>query len=278
MMYDRIKHGSLNYCLYRYGRSQNLFRGPRPDFKRPHFVFLGSSETYGKFVERPFTRLLQKRLDMPCVNFATLNAGVEMYLKDPSILLACAGARATIIGVSGAHNLSNRFYSVHPRRNDRFIRPSKMLRTLFRDVDFDKIHYTRHLLETLAGADIARFGIVVDELKAAWTARMKSLLEMIEGKTVLFWMSGHPPGDGPEEVIDGRLGSDPLFVDQRMVDELSPLVTQVVECIASPEIIEAGSEGMVFGEGEEVAAKVLPGPAFHFLAADKLEPVLRGMA
>jgi len=193
MKHDRIARGSLDYCLYRFGKSKNLFRGPRPDFARPHFVFLGSSETYGKFVPFPFTRLLQQRLDMPCANFSTLNAGVEMYLKDPSLLLACADARATVLAATGAHNLSNRFYSVHPRRNDRFVKPSKMLTTLYRNVDFSEVHYTRHLLSTLLTVDPVRFEIVVEELKSAWVFRMKSLLEMIEGRTVLLWMSTHPP-------------------------------------------------------------------------------------
>lgn len=240
MLFDRIKHGSLDYCLYRYGNSKNLFRGPKPDFTRPYCVFLGSSETYGKFVPKPFTNILQKRLGMPCANFSALNAGVEMYLKEPSLLLASASARVTVIAVIGAHNMSNRFYSVHPHRNDRFVRASNMLKTLFREVDFSEIHYTRHLLSTLRDADALKFRVVAEELKAAWTARMKSLLEMIEGRTVLLWMADHPPPDRSASLEDNSLAHDPLFIDQEMMDELSPLVTKVVECIASPATKSAG--------------------------------------
>jgi len=274
MMHDRIARGRLDYCLYRFGKSKNLFRGPRPNFAVPHFVFLGSSETYGKFVPFPFTRLLQQRLDMPCANFSTLNAGVEMYLKDPTLLLASADARATILATTGAHNLSNRFYTVHPRRNDRFVKPSKMLKTLYRNVDFSEIHYTRHLLATLLDADPVRFEFVVEELKSAWVYRMKSLLEMIEGRTVLLFMSKHPPLG----VLDGDsgndLGDDPLFVDQAMIDELSPLTTHVVECIASQEVQKAATDGMIFETDEANAAANLPGPAFHQQVARALEPVL----
>ncbi len=35
----------------------------------------------------------------------------------------------------GAQNLSNRFYAVHPRRNDRFLRASTLMKTIFREVD-----------------------------------------------------------------------------------------------------------------------------------------------
>ncbi len=272
MKYDRITYGTLDYCLYRFGRSKNLFRGPKPDFAQPHLVFLGSTETYGKFVPRPFTQLLQQTLDMPCANFAALNAGVEMYLKDPSILLACADARISVIAVMGAHNLSNRFYLVHPRRNDRFIKPSKMLSTLYREVDFSDIHFTRHLLQTLAETDAIKFSIVVDELKSAWTYRMKSLLEMIEGRTILLWMSSAPP---PERAIN--LGPDPLFVDQTMIDEISPLVTQVIECIAKPEVTVAATDGMIYSAGDAAAAEKMPGPAFHQQVARELHAALNAM-
>ncbi|NOX41995.1 MAG: hypothetical protein GXP05_16310 [Alphaproteobacteria bacterium] len=251
-----------------------------PNFTQPHFVFLGSTETYGKFVPHPFTQLLQQALDMPCANLAALNAGVEMYLKDPSILLACADARASVIAVMGAHNLSNRFYLVHPRRNDRFIKPSKMLSTLYREVDFSDIHFTRHLLQTLAEADAVKFSIVVDELKSAWTYRMKSLLETIEGRTILLWMSNAPPSEPAEHPPRERtadLGPDPLFVDQQMIDEISPLVTQVIECIAKPEATAASSDGMILCEGDAGAAEKMPGPAFHQQVAHQLYEALSAM-
>ncbi|MCB1366857.1 MAG: hypothetical protein KDK00_03755 [Rhodobacteraceae bacterium] len=270
---DRIADGPLDYCLYRYGRSKVLYRGPRPDFKRPYCAFLGSSETFGKFVATPFPALLQDGLAMPCANFAALNAGVEMYLKDPSILLATAEARVTVIAVMGAHNLSNRFYQVHPRRNDRFVRSSKMLQTLYRGIDCTDIHFTRHLLATLLADDPVKFGIVVEEMKAAWVARMKSLLEAVEGRTILLWAATHAPGERDLDCPEG-LGEDPLFIDQSMMDELSPLATEVVECICKPET-KTGTNGMRFAACDAGAAAQLPGPDFHAQVAQKLEPALR---
>lgn len=274
MKYDRITRGSLDYCLYRYGRSKSLFRGPRPDFSRHYCLFLGANETYGKFVPLPFTRLLQRKLDMPCANFATPNASTELYLKDPSVLLASAEARVTVIAVSGAQNISNRFYSVHPRHNDRFVKPSKILSTLFRDVEFTDIHYTGHLLTVLSQADKIRFSIVVEELKTAWLARMKTLLEQIEGKIVLLWMGLTPPADALSEPDALCLLHDPVFVDQAMLDALSPLVTKVVECVASPDALATGIDGMMFGNSEKEAAQRMPNPAFHEEVAQILEPIL----
>jgi len=274
MKFDRIEHGALDYCLYRHGRSKTLYRGPKPDFSGAYCAFVGSTETFGKFVADPFPDLLHKDLGIVCANFGAVNGGVEKYLKDPSVLLTCGGAQITVIGVMGAHNLSNRFYTVHPRFNDRFIKPSKILESLYHEVDFSEIHYTRHLLTTLQQADAIKFSIVIDELKQAWVSRMKSLLEMIESRTVLLWMSDHPPGEGLQQT---GLGPDPLFVDQAMLDKISLHVTKVVEVIASPQAKAAGTQGMLFMPKEQAAAAAMPGPDLHVQAATNLTAPLRAM-
>lgn len=277
MKYDRITRGSLDYCLYRYENSKVLFRGPRPDFDREYCMFLGANETFGKFVPLPFSRLLQHKLEMPCANFATVNSGVDLYLKDPSVLSATAKARVTIVGVTGAHNMSNRFYNVHPRHNDRFVKPSKILETLFRDVDFGDIHYTRHLLAVLYAANAVKFSIVVEELKMAWLARMKTLIKQIDGRVILLWMANDPPTEANSDPDLADIARDPAFIDQTMIDELSPLVTKVVECVASARAKDAGLDGMMLKDGEAVVAKNMPGAIFHIEAATALEKALSGM-
>ncbi len=57
----------------------------------------------------------------------------------------------TVIQVMGAHNMSNRFYAVHPRRNDRFLRASLgCCKTIYPEVDFTEFNFTRHMLTALA--------------------------------------------------------------------------------------------------------------------------------
>jgi hypothetical protein len=275
MLFDRITRGSLDYCLYRHGRSKAQFRGPKPDLTRTYLCAIGANETYGKFVPRPWPTLLQARLGVPVANFGVMNAGVDFYLRDPSVLLACQGARATVVAVTGAQNVSNRFYTVHPRRNDRFVAPSRMLQTLFREVEFGDIHFTRHLLQVLAAADAVKFAIVADEIKTAWVARMKTLLEQLEGRTILFWMAAQVPPDRGAEM--SHAGPDPLFIDQAMLDELSPLATRVVECVTTPFAGPEAMEGMIVGGDDTAAAERVPGPRAHTVAADVLEPVLRDM-
>lgn len=277
MKYDRLRAEPLDYCLYRFRKSKSLFRGPKPDLSRRFVSCFGSTETFGKFVEDPFTAQLSRGLNLPVANFSSVNGGVEMVLKDPSILLAANEAAVNVVAVTGAHNLSNRYYTVHPRRNDRFLYPSAMLKTIYREVDFDDIHYTRHLLATLAAVDIVKFGLVIEELKQAWLARMKTLLSMMEGKIILLWMADHAPGPATLDLGPDALFGDPLFIDQDMMDTLSPLVTKVVEVIGDEAILASGTNGMIFTPDEAPTAAAMPNPAMHNAAAKALLPVLRDM-
>ena len=59
------------------------------------------------------------------------------------------GRPLTVVQVMGANYLSNRFYSVHPRRNDRFLRASTVMQAIFNDVDFSDFTFTRHMLGAL---------------------------------------------------------------------------------------------------------------------------------
>ncbi len=273
MGFGRQTSESIDYQWFSYLRSRVSFRGPAPDFDRPYIAFLGSSESFGKFVPDPFPRLLGHMLGTGCANFSALNAGVDMVLRDPSILLGCLNARVTVLAVSGAHNLSNRHYRVHPRRNDRFVGESSLLRGLYPEVDFTQIHFTRHLLATLAG-DGTRFSDVVRELRAAWLARMRTLLESIDGPVVLLWMADHAPPRPGEDARASLGAGDPLFIDRAMVDALGPLTEDLVEVVATPEVLQAGRRGMVLGPGDAAAAARMPGPAFHAQVAEALAPVL----
>ena len=61
----------VDYNTYRFGRSRQRFRGPKPDLSEPYISFVGGSETFGKFVEQPFPARLQDALDYTCANWGS---------------------------------------------------------------------------------------------------------------------------------------------------------------------------------------------------------------
>lgn len=273
MTYENLGQGALDYFPCRYGNSKLLFRGPRKKMAGEYIAMIGGTETYGKFIEKPFPTLVSEAMEMECVNFGCVTAGVDVFANETQVIDACSKARVTVVQAIGAQNMSNRFYAVHPRRNDRFLRASTLMKTIFREVDFTDFSFTKHLLTTLQTLSEERFSIVRDELKEAWIARMKLMLDKIEGKTVLLWFADRAPEDVAAK--DG-LGREPIFVDRRMIEEIRPYVTEVVEVIPSNAALAQGTEGMVFSPMEKPVAQELMGVAAHEEAAKALlEPLSR---
>ncbi len=258
---------AIDYMPCRYGSSKNTFRGPVRALENDYVAVLGGSKTYGKFVEQPFASQLEMQSGLKCINLGCMNGGVDLFIHDPVIKDACNTARATIIEVMGAASLSNRFYKVHPRRNDRFTGVTALLKAVYQDIDFTDIHFVRHLLHTMHSKSPERFEIICEELQQAWIARMQLLLEQIDGPIILLWFADHTPdGDTAFEI-----GSDPLFINRMMIETIRPYVTEVIEVGAyKPDL-----SGMKFLPAEEPAAMHLPNFEAHKAVADALETPLK---
>ncbi len=272
MAYAALGEGALDYYPCRYGKSKLLFRGPKRKLDGAYVAMLGGTETYGKFLARPFAQMVEDALDHTVVNFGCVNAGPDVFTHDQSILDAANKAAVTVVQMTGAQNMSNRFYAVHPRRNDRFLRASNLLKTIYREVDFTEFNFTRHLLTSLYQTSPDKFAMVEQELKEAWVARMKTLISKIDSKVILLWMADHAPQSCAHSSING---TDPLFVGEEMINELRPFVSGVVEVVVTPDEIAAGRDGMVFADLEEPATRCMLGAVAHARVAEALTAALR---
>lgn len=262
----------LDYETCSYGNSRLAFRGPKQSLDDPYIAVLGGSEVFGRFIDRPLTTLMQDDLGVDCINLGCSNAGADAFLHDAGICEVASQALVTVIQITGAQNNSNRYYRVHPRRNDRFVAPNACLKALYPRIDFSNIHFTRHALQDLEDAAPLRFELVVEELKAAWVARMTDLLEHIKGRKVLFWM-----GANGIDAPDNGSSLDPLYIDRGMVEALRPLVDDIVEYVASSLARREGTRGMVYDPTQKRAAQHMFGPRAHGEAAKALTKVLAPM-
>lgn len=277
MTYDVLGAGALDYMPCRYGHSKLLFRGPERRLDAPYVSFLGGTATYGKFIKAPFPALVESGLGVNCVNFGVANAGVDVLLNDSFLAGACEGAAATVVQIVGAQNLSNRFYTVHPRRNDRFLTASPVLTAIYPEVDFAEFHFTKHMLSSLYNVSRERFAAVRNEVQTAWLARMKLLLKRAPNETVLVWFADHAPLHQEPAGLDPAKARSPLFVTREMLEELAPQASRFVEFVATPEATLAGTEGMVFSQLEAMAAAEMLGPRAHGELAQQLGTVLQDL-
>jgi hypothetical protein len=255
MAYAYLSEGSLDYYPCHYGASKLLFRGPRKSLSKPYICVIGGTETYGKFVPAPYSEVLEEATGQSVVNMGCMNAGPDVFLNDSAVLGIASKAELTIIQVLAVQNLSNPFYTVHPRRNDRFLRASARLQNLYQDVDFTEFHFTRHMLQTLQSASRERFCEVAKGLQETWIDRMAQLLRAIRGPKLLLWMADHAPLKEQDNAG--------LTVTATMVQALRSHATNYLEVVASPKAIEQGLENMAFSALERPAAEGVPGQAAH---------------
>ena len=265
MAYAYAGEGSLDYSVCRYGQSRLLFRGPPRDLSLPFVAALGGTETYGKFIPRPWPDMAEAMTGFRLINFGCLNASADAYLSDPGVIEVAARARAAVIQITGAANLTNKYYSVHPRRNDRFLRARPALTALFPEVDFTNFHFTRHMLITLSHVAPRRFDLVAEELRRTWIARMLHLIAALRVPVLLLHT----------RVPESRAWStDPVLVENAMLAALHEAVAGIADVRLSDEARGEGVAGMVFSPLEHPAAEGLPGLMAHHEMA---EAVSRGL-
>lgn len=266
MTYETLGQAGLDYFPCSYEGSRLRFRGPRKHMREEYVACLGGTETYGRFLESPFPTLIGEKTGFEAVNLGVVNAGPEAYLNEPGIIDLANRAEAIVLEITGAQNCSNRFYTVHPRRNDRFVHASDLMATIFRDADFTEFHFTGHLLAELKRIAPDRYPMLVDELKSAWLARMGNLLSKLKAPVILLWVGENGPDDDPE--ASGR----PQFIDGAMVAKLREKVADYVEVIFDPGPLR--TEGMVFNPLEALAAGELMGiDAHHTVARALADPI-----
>lgn len=111
--------------------------------------------------------------------------GVDLHLADTALGERAAAASGFVLVLPPLGNLTNPYFRVHPRRNDRFVAARAPLKALFPEVDFAAFAFTGHALGTLAAVCPERFALVRQELVAAWELRMRLLLVVLPSKGVL---------------------------------------------------------------------------------------------
>ncbi len=271
MSYEKQPGDALDYEPCQYGSSKLLLRGPRRRLQGNAVAFLGGNETFGLFMPAPYPALFEEQTGVMAINLGARDAGIDAYVNAPGLLDICAMSRVTVIQVMGAVNMSNRLYTVDARRNDRFLRASATLKTLYPEIDFSEFLHTTSMLTELARTDRERFDVVRDEIQTAWIARMNSLMDQIGGTIVLLWLAGHAPYC---PATGGTFLREPVFVTRAMLDAVRRPDTRILEVVATPEDIAAGQPDLVFAETEAAQASEMLGLPTHKRAAAALTETL----
>lgn len=261
------------YQTYRFGRARQLYRGPQPDLDAPYIACIGGSETFGKFVDRPYADCLSARLGMTVANFGTPGAGPTFFLRDPVLLETLSRATLCVVQIGAGWANSNRLYAVRKRRNERLSGVSEMLKLMYPELELDKFRYVQKMLGKMYSVDATRFRMVEHEIRAAWVARMSELLDQIETRKALFWFSERAPEEERADLPpEQRLA--PAFIDAGMLGALEGRADARIDCVVPPE------EGNLLRLDQPVMTEGLivsrshPSPRMHEIGAERLDAAL----
>lgn len=257
MSYELRGAVALNGVPCRYGHSKLQVRGPERNLTEPYLSFVGGSDVFGCYVSNPFVADVEARIGRVCVNFGSRNAGVDSFLNETDLLKIAARGDICVVQLMGAHNLSNKYYKVHPRRNDRFVSAGAPLVELFPEIDFTDYHFTKHLLTSLRHVSSDRFEQVVLHLQNSWLERMVKLIDALQGNVLLLWLRRAAP-EGR-----GGLGDMPTLVENSMVQALKNKVLDIAEINVACADMANDMDGMCYQPAEEGMAKAMLGPKEH---------------
>lgn len=132
-------------------------------------------------------------------------AGLDWVCDRVEAVLAKGTDGRVIVEVVGADRMSNPFYRVHPRRNDRLIAPTEALVKLYPEVDFVDFAFVGEMLAPLEAICPARFAEIAKALRRTWLERMLALVDALKGRAV----------------IDRTTQGSARFVTHRMVDRVA---------------------------------------------------------
>ena len=269
MSYLQVGSGRVDVAVCQYEQSRLWFRGPekRPD--KSSVVCVGGDETFGRFVDQPFPSVLEGRVGKCCVNLGSLFAGAEALVRDQGILNLVNGSGLCVLQIPGLAGQSNPFYRVHPRRNDRFLEPTRRLVDLYPEVDFTEFHFVKHLLTRLLDLGAARFALLAQGLQDQWCQSLQSFLERVGPPVILLWLRVHR--QSPCDV--GRQ----LQIDRPMVEQFRSQCAGIVELSVSVAGASDELEDVLFGTLQQPMAEHMIGPAAHRAIADALVPVIQDL-
>ena len=281
-------------------------RGPSFDLSQEHFVCLGAAQSFGRYVNQPYTHILAKQLQMPCLNLAIGGAGPTLFQNEERLAIINR-AKFAIVQVMSARAESNTIFKSDGKST---------LTVLFEGLRFANANEQKAIHEMPINREIARRGdltvpkgiqlhstaayqilaenkddlvceMAIQESKLRYAASMSTLLKLIKIPKLLFYFSEREPKQTkPPQVGIRRYqnafdieGLYPQFVDEEVMGFIEHDADQVIYCVSArgkPHRLPAGML-QISPTGQMIPKTVddyYPSPEMHEDAAECLSPVV----
>ena len=275
--YQQTDAHIVNYEMYKLpGVERGYFRGP-PVLGEEYVACVGAAQTFGRFVRRPFPRLLSRALDIEALNLGRGGAGPTYPLADPVLLQYINRAKLVIVQVLSGRSQSNSVF--------RTINHGMVGTNALNGCNMDAGEFYTWLLQQ--EQPFARQ--IVAETRQKYVSAMTELLAVIKPPKILLWFSTRTPEYEEQWELPAwrLLGAFPQLVNRTMVEQLRTHAEAYVECVSvrgSPQpIVDLNGNPASFRVQEAGKSEVVikthnsyyPSPEMHEDAAGLLIPACR---
>jgi hypothetical protein len=269
---DLDRPGGFDYNLQAIeGLEPKLYRGPAVDFSQPYLAFIGAAQTFGRFVEQPFPTLLGQRLGIQIVNLGTGGAGPR-HFNTAKYLSIVNNAEAVVLQVLSGRSSSNSMFDNAASGGLRGM-------SAFDNNPIPAGDFFARLAQDEPLETVKR---IVAETRDDYTKQYIDFIKKISAPRILFWLSTRRP-DYEEDYANaphGILGSFPHLINKGMIEKISALCDDYVQCVTSAGLpqklwpAESAIDGATVKDGV-LLNRYYPSPEMHEAAADALEKSCR---
>jgi hypothetical protein len=211
----------VDYKMYDFLGSGVFMRGPEPAAlsepgaraEEGSIAVLGAAQIFGRFCERPVTKLVEEMTGERVYNFGYTGASPAFFLQFKELLEFLSGCRAVILQFVSARSVNNSLFQC----SDRF--PNRVTRRGESEGMFVNDAYKW----ALANVPAQKLDRAVNESRAGYVELMKQLIDAIPSKVHLLWFSDREPFyEMRFDHFNSLFGEFPQFVNEDVVSALKP--------------------------------------------------------
>lgn len=276
MNYQFFDWECYRYDLYQAEGIGNL-RGPDPRPLRPggYMTAIGAAQTFGRFVDNPFTHQLRRATGMRMFDLSTSAVAPAYFTTHGQIMDIINNSALCVVQMTAARSCGNSVYNNEKGHKNIFRKTAE---------GEDSRFYNEHeIYEDLWKAGkIDEAKQLIEESKQTWITETRELLDAIKVPKVLLWLSSRTPEYTPNPVnYSSYAGEFPQYVDRPLVEAVKGAADDYVEAISREGLPIpfknrfTGETGQCyFGTSYRTSHGYYPSQAMHDLAFEKLKPVV----
>ena len=225
--YQRDDALIIDYDLWRLPGTDLDIRGPMSDVNPGHyFTALGAAQTFGRFVERTYPRMISEATGIPHLNLGVSGAGPTFFTDRPELMDYINKSQFVIVQMMSGRSVSNSKFDV--QTNQGLVKPAGKPGAKWQFAEDAYIEVVKHA----EPEELVRFRA---EIRARYIAEMSLLLKRISvPKILLYWSARQPDYQSGFKDITEYWGGFPHFVDAQSIEALKPLADDYAEVAGAP--------------------------------------------